>query len=205
MHVTAPPLIVLALALALVLPACDGAPGAAKAGVSPIGSAATSSAKSSAAPDPAFLALALRARDAATEVATDCDLVRASEDRPFRAALAETCGRWSVERTDTLRDAAAALRAFPSPPRTGAAASFVEEVRLFADWVALVRDLWRQRGTLRHYQELARAWNAWRPTDLIAIDVGGYPRQWKGPYAPDGGLAWERCADGPCVYQAEDN
>jgi hypothetical protein len=41
-------------------------------------------------------------------------------------------------------------------------------------------------------QELALAWNAWQPTDEIAVDIGGLET--------DGGtIVWQRCSDGPCV------
>jgi len=205
MHVTSRPLVLaLALVPALTLLACDAPAASSKAdGASKITDASAPALPSASAPtDPALLRVAVDARDAATAIAKVCHL-----DALYQPArFVETCS-WRPSDVEAFRTAATALRAYPALPHTGRGASFVEEIRLFAEWVALVHetDIY-PRGTLRHYQQLALAWNAWQPADKIIVDVGklSYRSAYGTPDAPDGGyVVWKRCADGQCLYPTD--
>lgn len=173
------------VALGLALPACDGGAAAGKGDASTAPPASDSVAPT----DPALLRVAVEARNAASVLVKDCDLVTGNES----AKLIESCSVWKKQDVVALRDATAALRAHPALPRTGRAAAFADELRLFSEWTDLVEETsTNKRGTLRHYQELALAWNAWQPTDKITVDIGN-------PEADGGPIVWQRCADGPCV------
>lgn len=187
-------------ALCLLLAACDGPPKPSGSTLAATSVAASASASafplalgSSVPPDPALLALSRRALAAATALAKKCDLRGLVDGN----VIEESC-EWKAPEVGEMRDAASALRGAPGAPRVGPAASFAEEIRLFAEWVEVVREL-RKNGTLAHYQELAAAWNAWRPDEKVAVDPVSLPR-----YARDGGtdggvLVWQRCSEGPCV------
>jgi hypothetical protein len=192
MHVKTP-LLVGAVLSGLALVACDGPPrGTASAAAS---ASATVSSAASTAPDPATLTLARRAFDAATVLAKKCRIVGGS----FSVTAADVC-EWKPDELAALRDANAALRASPSLPRSGDGASFVDQLRLFADWVDVVRDLSKQ-GTLAHYQDLAMAWNRWRPQDRELVDpvpLSKYLVE-RGAASDAGHIVWSRCAEGPCI------
>jgi hypothetical protein len=115
---------------------------------------------------------------------------------------------WSATDESALSTSAGALRDLASSDSgatrvRGPAAMFADQVRLFAEWIQLVHDL-PKRGTLAHYQELALAWNAWRPTEPVAPDPIAlrYP-PWAGIDAgPDGArIPWSRCATGVCIVR----
>jgi len=143
------------------------------------------------------LALARAARDAARRVALECRLQRSFDDNVIR--YYDICS-WGRDVLEPLRAAAAALRAVG--PDAGEAAVFIEHVRLFSEWVELMRE-GRAQGTLAHYQDLARAWNSFQPSEPIPVDERARSRYGgdDGPDAgPDGGpIHWERCSDGACV------
>jgi len=162
-----------------------------------------------AAPPEGFVLAARRARDAAQKLVATCTLeYRETEDG---LAMVDVC-RWTHDDDVAFGDAASALRLLADSEAgtslLGPAATFVEELRLFGDWVALVRDLPR-RGTLAHYQELALAWNAWRSDEAIAIDPikAKFPMRPRVDAGADGGdagrLRWERCVSGPCMRVEE--
>lgn len=195
MHVTTR-VVLLAMATAAVM-ACEARPDRTKKGAPPILTRATVSSAGSAAPlDPAFLPLARAAREAATKVASACQLH--SEWGETYMRVADSC-RFVAADIAALQASASALGAAPAPTN-GAALVFAEEVRLFTAWVQLVRD-GRSSGTLSHYQGLASAWNALQPSDRMPVDlrtkdasdgtviVGG----------EGGKLAWTRCSSGPCI------
>lgn len=157
--------------------------------------ATVASAGSAAAVDPAFVALARTARDAATKVASGCQL---------RSEYGDTYKRYSDHCTfpaadlAVLRASATALLA--APAARSDAALFAEEVRLFTAWIELVQDGYTP-GTLSHYQGLASAWNALQPIERIPVDL-----RTKEPYdgsvivgGEGGKLVWQRCSSGPCV------
>ena len=128
-------------------------------GTEPVGRAASRDAASdasSAGPnlglDPAVLALAKAVRDSAAAVVKHCRL--ASETQ---RALYAYCSLVPAE-VDALLESVRALRAAPHPPKTGPAASYVAEARMFAEWIELTRKS-STRGTLARYQDLATAWN----------------------------------------------
>jgi hypothetical protein len=136
------------------------------------------------------------ARDVATALATKCRISNGDD------VMFDECD-WTDAEQAALRTSALGLRdAVNTRKLTGAAATFVEQVRLFADWVELVHDL-PGRGTLLHYQELALAWNAWRSSEPIAPDPVAYPKGFSDADAGAGGDAgpfrWTRCAEGACI------
>jgi hypothetical protein len=183
------------LALALSAIACDARPDRTTKLTPPVLTHAT--AASAAVPiDPAFVPLARAARDAATKVASTCQL---------HSEFAEEYRRYSDHCTfpgadvAALRTSAAALAAAPAPAN-GDALVFAEEVRLFTAWVDLVKD-GNTPGTLSHYQGLAAAWNALQPGERIPVDL-----RTKDAYdgtvivgGAGGKLAWVRCSTGPCL------
>ncbi len=199
MHVTrSAPAVVLALASML---GCKGRSEQAHKVAPPVFASA------SAAPvvpiDPAFLTLARDARDAATKVASECELrtMTGEEHTRYYDHCALSNGVVSA-----LQQAANALAGSPAPANTRAAL-FAEEIRLFTAWVSFVKDdraqgaLSSYQGTLWHYQGLAASWNALVPGESIPIDVLSKADHHDVANAPrDGGvLAWTRCDFGPCL------
>lgn len=145
--------------------------------------------------DPGFLGRARAARDAATKVASGCQLHIEYEESYRRYA-----DRCSFAASDLAALGASATALGAAPVGNGHAEVFAEEVRLFADWIQLVKGEGAQ-GTLSHYQGLASAWNALLPSERIPVDlrtrdaydgtviVGG----------AGGKLVWGRCSTGPCI------
>jgi hypothetical protein len=153
----------------------------------------------------ALLQAARRTRDAAVALVATCQLVSDVEETTY--GVHDDC-TWSATEESALSSSALALRDLAGTDASsarlrGPAAMFVDQVRLFAEWVHLVHEL-PKRGTLAHYQELATAWNAWRPSEPIAPDPlpVHYP-PWTGIDAgPDGApLRWDRCATGVCIVK----
>jgi hypothetical protein len=187
--------------------ACD-AP-AAKGDVKARTPDAAAAAPAPAVDDEALLRAARLARDAATAMVRKCSTTYETDNETI--TLYDTC-TWTAVEESGVRASAAALRELASTDASsstslrGPAATFVDQFRLFAAWVELLHDL-PKRGTLAHYQELALAWNAWRPAEPIAPDPVrvSYP-SWAGVDAgPDGGdaglLAWARCPTGVCIVK----
>lgn len=175
--------------------ACNDRPDRTKKNMPPVLARAGSA---SAAPpiDPAFLPLARAARDAATKVASGCQLRSDYGDDYLR--YSDRC-TFAVASIAELRAAATALAALPTSG-SSVALVFTEEVRLFTAWVDLVKE-GEMPGTLSHYQGLASAWNALQPSDRIPVDL-----RTKDAYdgtvlvgGEGGKLVWARCSTGPCV------
>jgi hypothetical protein len=145
------------------------------------------------------LALARAARDAATALAMKCRLVSQWEESFKR--FYDIC-TWKPADLEPMRAAATAFAA--GAPDAGDAAVFAEHVRLFAEWIELIKDGYTQ-GTLAHYQDLALAWNAFQPKEPIPVDVrakSSYydPEEMPPDAGPDGGpLVWQRCSNGACM------
>lgn len=147
----------------------------------------------SATPDERTLTLAREARDAARRVAEACRIDREISDDGNSVRLTDRC-RWKGDELARLRAAADALRA--GAPDAGGPEVFVEVVSLFAEWLARTQGL---SGTLSHYQDVARSWNSYRPSEPIPIDAK----------VPDLGpdidagletpLRWQRCSYGSCI------
>jgi hypothetical protein len=109
----------------------------------------------------------------------------------------------------TLGDAARAL----GPKAKGAVgglAVFAETVQSFADWMAAAHELKRSRGTLRLYQDVADAWNAYRPKEPTAVDPieeyrlyghGSKGYIMKPVPKTRGRVVWKTCYDGPCLWE----
>jgi hypothetical protein len=160
-----------------------------------------------AAQDEALVRASRRARDAAAVLAGNCHMTYSANESAF--TLYDECNSSSA--LSEMSASAALLRDVAGPlSLRGPAAMFVDQVRLFTEWAELVRDL-PKRGTLAHYQEVALAWNAWRPTEPIAPDPvpAKYP-SWYGirdaggdaeADAEAGLLAWERCPIGACIVK----
>ncbi|MDB4992928.1 MAG: hypothetical protein JWM74_360 [Myxococcaceae bacterium] len=153
----------------------------------------------------ALLQAARRTRDAAVALVATCRLVSDVDESTF--GVHDEC-TWGAPEEAAWTSAAVALRDLAASEGgtsrlRGPAAMFVDQARLFADWVQLVHEL-PKRGTLAHYQELALAWNAWRPTEPVASDPVRlrFP-EWTGIDAgPDGtALRWDRCATGVCIVR----
>jgi hypothetical protein len=190
MHVRA----VVFLVLAPVL-ACDARADRTKK-IAPPALARASAASAAPPVDPAFVPLARAARDAATKVASACQLYSSWEESYKR--YSDRC-RFRPDDLAALSAAATALAASP-PPANGEALVFAEEVRLFAAWVDLAKD-GETPGTLSHYQGLASAWNALQPSDRIPTDLRtkDYSDGTVIVAGEGGKLVWSRCSVGPCV------
>lgn len=187
----------LSLAILVVCSACDAPSTKPSSDAKVVAPSAASAAPKISVADEAFVALARSARDAATAVASSC---RFRYDSFSDSPMYDDC-TWTPAKLATLRDAATALQV-SSLRDSGAlpadAATFAFHLRLFAEWVELAREL-PKRGTLRHYQELARTWNAWRPTEKIAIDPVPPMTRYGEPKWDGGALAWEQCPFGACL------
>lgn len=183
--------------LAVVFAGCD----ARARGTEPVGrvpaprdaASDASSAGSNLGLDPAFLALAKTVRNSAAAVVKRCRLTSETQ-----RALYAACSLVPAE-VDALLESVRALRAAPNPPKTGPAASYLEEARMFAEWIELMRTS-STRGTLARYQDLATAWNTWQPSDAIDVDPADVPRY----LSIDAGtkssrLVWTQCGTVPCV------
>ena len=186
--------VVLLLAVTATL-GCNARPDRARKVTPPVLSRA-SSASVAPAVDPAFLPLARAARDAATKVASGCQIRNDYGDDHIR--YSDRCTS-PADHLAALRASATALAAAPAPTN-GEALVFAEEVRLFSAWVDLVKD-GATPGTLAHYQGLASAWNAYQPSDRIPPDL-----RTKDAYdgtvivaGAGGKLVWSRCSTGPCI------
>lgn len=181
--------------LAVVVAGCDtrarvtepnGAPSVSRDAASEASGAATQV-------DPAFLVLAKAVRDSAAAVVKHCRL--SSETQ--RAVYAY-CSLIPAE-VDALLASVRALRAAPNPPKTGPAASYVEEARMFSEWIELMRRS-STRGTLARYQDLATAWNAWQPNDAIDVDPAKVPEYLSIEAGTKSSrLVWTQCGTVPCV------
>jgi hypothetical protein len=144
--------------------------------------------------DPAFLALAQSAREAAFALASTCTLSYQGEH-----TRVDHC-RWGQKEADAVRVAALALHADGGSAALGGPGRvFVEEMRLFSEWVELTREI-STRGTLAHYQTLARAWNVWQAGDQVPVDLA--KNAYEAKHFP-GDRIWRRCASGPCLVLDE--
>jgi hypothetical protein len=144
--------------------------------------------------DPAFLALAQSAREAAFALASTCTLGYQGEH-----TRVDHC-RWGQKEADAVRVAALALHADGGSAALGGPGKvFVEEMRLFSEWIELTREI-STRGTLAHYQTLARAWNVWQAGDQVPVDLA--KNAYEAEHFP-GDRVWRRCASGPCLVLDE--
>jgi len=152
--------------------------------------------------DPGFLVAARDARIAAENLAKTCTIY-GSYDEEFRR-FHDYCS-WKKADLEALRAAATNIRA--RVPDAGAGALFAEHVRLFVEWAEESAKASTTRGTLSHYQDLARAWNSFQPSDRVPVDIGKRnasldDQDIKLPKSDeDAGvtLQWQRCSEGPCV------
>jgi hypothetical protein len=92
----------------------------------------------------------------------------------------------------------------------GEVAAFSTTASLFADWMSQGVKLDHTRGTLRLFQDVADAWNRYRPAEPMPVDpVEEYRRYGFGskgyimrPVKKTGGrVAWKTCYDGPCLWE----
>ena len=188
-------------ALGLALTACDSGVGALPA-------------PADAAPPAAIAAdveqirkLARAAADAALVCARACIVL----SPPFEDAV-DDCPADAAQ-VHALVEAAGALGAQlggDGGPVPGEAGVFAGTARLFAAWMEQGLRLKRTRGTLRLFQDVAEAWNAYQPRDPIPVDpieeyrLGGFGS--KGyimkPIPKTGGrVVWKSCYDGPCLWE----
>jgi hypothetical protein len=189
----------LAAMLALALAGCDRFETAAPA---PASASAVATAG-----DEETLRLARPAKESALACARTCVI-----HAPSFQDAADACNP-DAATVKALADAAAALEAHagahPAEVR-GPAAAFAGAAQLFADWVVKGVSLGRTRGTLRLFQDVAEAWNAYRPGEPIPVDpVDEYRRYGFGskgyimrPLQKTAGKAvWKSCYDGPCLWE----
>jgi hypothetical protein len=195
MPVTARPL----LAAVLLCAACDTFDGAPL----PVGSAAPSA--SAAAPTEETHQVARAAADAALACARTCIL----HWPPFDDA-ADECPVDAAS-VDALDVAAGALAAHVKPRGLGGpVGAFTTTVGMFAAWMKQGIALKRTRGTLRLFQDVADAWNAYQPGEPLPVDPVQEMRRAgfgsKGyivvPVKKSGErLVWKSCYDGPCLWE----
>jgi hypothetical protein len=188
------------LALALLLAGCD------RFDPAPLPSTSAPEVPSASPPSPEEThRLARAATDAALACARTCVIHAPSFDDAADAcpadptlvkALAESALALSIH----VRDAGV----------RGDAAAFSTTASLFAEWMAEGVKIHRTRGTLRLFQDVADAWNRYRPTEPIPVDPieelrrygfgsKGYIMQPVKKVA--GRIAWRTCYDGPCVFE----
>lgn len=147
--------------------------------------------------DPHTVALARAARDAATKLASACHFAEDYQEAHHR--FYDVC-RWKPPELEPMRAAAMAFLA--AAPDAGEGAIFAEHVRLFAEWIELIKER-SIPGTLAHYQDLAAAWNSYQPNERVPVDLGQISKY--SEYAPpdggpDGGpRQWQRCSSGACI------
>lgn len=153
-----------------------------------------------------YVALARTALDAATKLASKCDLRERGYD-DTNTHYVDSCVAWSGADVETMRKAFAAFIASPFAPEAGLAIGFARRLRFFAEWVGTFEKsalgYWpRASGTLLYYQDLALAWNDWQPKRVVAVDVGN-TRYTKVDAGPSGRLEWGKCSAGPCIVKAK--
>ncbi|APR81853.1 Hypothetical protein A7982_07202 [Minicystis rosea] len=92
----------------------------------------------------------------------------------------------------------------------GEAAAFAKTASLFAEWMTQAQKLQRTRGTLRLYQDVADAWNAYQPKAPIPVDpiveyrlygFGSKGYIMKPTPKTEGRVVWKSCYDGPCLWE----
>lgn len=156
--------------------------------------------------DPAVLAAAREAQKAATAIASACSVGVAYEEG-FRM-VTDYCTFKDADRA-ALRQAATKLHQVS--PDAGAGSAYAATVSLFSAFVDVDDGTGGQhRGTVAHYQDVAKAWNALVPADAIPVDLirFAYPDPEivglldGGPSA--GHLVWKRSSDGPCLILPRD-
>jgi hypothetical protein len=149
--------------------------------------------------------LARAAADAALACARTCIIHAPSFDD-----AADECPA-DAGAVKALADAADALAAHGRARRmAGDAAAFATTASLFAEWMSRGLERKRTRGTLRLFQDVADAWNAYQPKEPIPVDPieeyrlyghgsKGYIMQ---PVKKvDGRVVWKSCYDGPCLWE----
>ncbi|MBX3233913.1 MAG: hypothetical protein KIT84_31685 [Labilithrix sp.] len=193
----APALVALLGLPALVALGCDNAP---KRTAPNLTRAVMDAAAPALVVDEATLSLARAARDAAIAVVNACRLDDYGYWSEDTISYSDRCN-WQHGEPRKMREAVDALRA--GAPDAGDVTIFVAHAELFADWIDLTKETGTQ-GTLTHYQDFARAWNALRPSEPIDVDVW-IPRPGEGPpVRPDAGgastpLKWQRCSSSACI------
>jgi hypothetical protein len=199
MHVRSAVLVAVPLALC----ACEK-PGPGAATTTSAAPSAPAPPASSAA-EPGFVAAARAMRVAAEAFAGTCRLVDEGKTWVINLERSEAVPHYDkCEPTEKhhaeVRAAWEALKAYKSKPQTGLGASFYEESRLFVEWLEIKVPLIAWRGTLWHYQDLARAWNAWMPSETVPLEPPSAHA--KTPFdAGAGPWKWKLCSDGACVVQ----
>lgn len=187
-----------------LLAACDGfdppAPSASTAPPSPSSSPAAIAEEA--------LRLADAAKTAALTAAKSCIIsVYAFDD------AADDC---PVPEADVkaLEASAAALDAFVKKSAAGVppdAKAFATVALAFSEWLVHGHKYKRTRGTLRLFQDVADAWNAYRPGAPIPVDpvdeyravgFGSKGYIMKPMKKTDGRVLWKSCYDGPCLWES---
>lgn len=184
-----------AAALKASLPS-SGADAGAGTGVGVVASPAPPT-KGRAPDDPHTVALARAARDAATKLASACYFAEDYQETHHR--FYDVC-RWKPPELEPMR--AAATTFLTAAPDAGEGAIFAEHVKLFAEWIELIKER-SIPGTLAHYQDLAAAWNSYQPNERVPVDLGQinkYSEYAPPDGGPDGGpRQWQRCSSGACI------
>jgi hypothetical protein len=154
-----------------------------------------------------YMVLARAALDAATKLASKCDLHESGYETTVR--FVDSCAVWSTADVEALKKAWSALDASPLAPEAGLAIGFLRRLRFFEQWVSSFEKsalgYWpRVSGTLLYYQDVALAWTDWRPQTVVRVDVGN-TRYTKVDAGPSGHLEWGRCSEGTCILKAKAN
>ncbi|MFT3767347.1 MAG: hypothetical protein QM820_17750 [Minicystis sp.] len=187
------------LAVALLLAACD------RFDANPAPVASTSASAPLPADPEETRKLARAAADAALACARTCIIHAPSFDDAADGCPADAAT------VKTLAAAAQALTAHVQARTvSGEAAAFAKVAALFADWMTQTTELQRSRGTLRLYQHVADAWNAYQPKEPIPVDpIDEYRLYGHGSKGyimkpvpkTDGRVVWKSCYDGPCLWE----
>lgn len=157
----------IAMAVAAALAGCHSEP------VAPAEGSPAASASSAPAPFDAarFDAAGKAVGDAALAYAGTCDLSTEAPTGWFDFISYDVCSLDAkalepvLEARKKLADASPPPEAMPLP-----ALAFAEQARIFGDFVDGVRAIRVSRGTMRTYQGLALAWNAYKPDAKIPTE-----------------------------------
>lgn len=196
------PAAVVALSLSLSLAGCDGFD------ARPAAPATSASETPPAASAEDTYRLAKPAADAALAAAKKCTISAPPfDDAADHCPVDEATGKALTSAVSALTTHVRANA--PSVPRD--AAAFAETVARFEEWVRQGLEYSRTRGTLRLFQDVADAWNAYRPKEPLAVDpveeygLVGYGSKgyiMKPLKKTDGRVVWKSCYDGPCLWES---
>jgi hypothetical protein len=127
---------------------------------------------------PELAAVARPALDAARRAVDGCRLVAIDPGFWFDYVMYDRCA-WKEGEVAAYREKAAALAAYAvSHDLPLAARTFADHARLFGEWLALAERADTTRGTVRLFQDLALAYDAYDPEHRVDPDPPGIVKQY---------------------------